>query len=57
MCLTIIEFSSLCNCFNFLFPYLCLRMNTVLGPGSDVLGDSLAHYLGEVYLCLGLPGC
>ena len=32
-------------------------MNTVLGPSSDVLGDSLAHCLGEVYLCLGLSGC
>ena len=32
-------------------------MNTVLGPGSDALGDSLAHCLGEVYLCLGLSGC
>ena len=40
-----------------LFPYLCLPTNTVLGQSSDVLGDSLAHCLGEVYLCLGLSGC
>ena len=39
--------------FLFLFSVSLFTHEYCLGPSSDVLGDSLAHCLGEVYLCWG----